>query len=209
MLIILGGTLAVLLAGGFVVFASSVTRQLNNPAGSADAIVVLTGGPTRIAEGAKLLRLGRGKRLLISGVNPQTGKASLMKISGLDLASFDCCVDLGYQALDTIGNADETRKWAEAHGYTRLLVVTSNYHMPRSLMELLRAMPNAKFIPHAVPHRKKASKTPWWKQPGLTRELAREYLKFLPAAARLVVSRVTGSFTASNMATMSDPPPHS
>ena len=52
----------------------------------------------------------------------------------------DCCLDIGYLAQDTIGNAEETRAWAQAWGFRRIVVVTSNYHMPRSLLELLEVV---------------------------------------------------------------------
>ena len=65
----------------------------------------------------------------------------MRRLLGLDKQLFNCCVDLGYEALDTVGNADETRTWARSNGYTRLIVVTSRYHMPRSLAELALAMP--------------------------------------------------------------------
>ena len=89
-----GATLS-LLALGFVLFASVVTRlpAENNP--HADGIVVLTGEGRRIAEGARLLDEGRAQRMLISGVFRRTGKKALLEISGLPEDKFDCCVDVG------------------------------------------------------------------------------------------------------------------
>jgi uncharacterized SAM-binding protein YcdF (DUF218 family) len=161
----------------------------------ADGIVVLTGGQTRIAEAAKLLESVRAQRLLISGVNQKTGRPSLLKISGLDEKTFDCCVDLGYAALNTIGNADETRRWAEAMGYDRLIVVTASYHMPRSLAELAREMPNIELVPHPVAPDGLRDKV-WWLDVSATRLLASEYIKFIPAAVRLVVARGFSSWQA-------------
>ncbi len=157
----------------------------------ADGIVVLTGGDNRITAGAKLLAEGRAKRMLISGVNPRARREDVERLSGVDKALFTCCVDLGYEARDTVGNADEARLWASSHGYKRLIVVTSSYHMPRSLTELALAMPDAQLIAHAV--------TPpgfpdsgWWLHVKTTRLLLAEYLKYLPAAARLTAQRVMG-----------------
>ena len=95
------GAAVSLLALGFVLFASVVTRfpADNNP--HADGIVVLTGESMRIAEGARLLDEGRAQRMLISGVFRRTGKKALLEISGLPEDKFDCCVDIGYAALDT------------------------------------------------------------------------------------------------------------
>ncbi len=203
---ILLGSVIGLFALGFVAFAASVMRAPDTQDPRADAIVVLTGGPTRIAEGSRLLRLDRGARLLISGVNKRTSKASLRKLSGLDPEKFACCVDVDYAALDTVGNATETSKWAAERGYDRLIVVTSNYHMPRSLVELARAMPGVELIPHPVISKKTRGRT-WWLEPKIARAIADEYVKFLPAAARLLVSRAFGPWSASSIAGTSKSPP--
>lgn len=182
---------AAALAFGFVLFAISVIHDRPDPAQSGDAIVVLTGGETRIQAGAKLLAEKRGKRLLISGVNRKVGREDVMRIAGLKNELFTCCVDLGYEALDTVGNADETRTWANSNGYRRLIVVTSSYHMPRSLAELALAMPEAQLIPYTVTP-KNFPDNGWWLHVATTRLLLSEYLKYLPAAARLTTQRVMG-----------------
>lgn len=205
MLLATTGVVLWLLVLGFVVFASSVMREPSRNYERADGIVVLTGGPTRIAEGARLLREGRAARLLISGVNPQTNRDSLQRLSGLTAAKFECCVDLGYAALDTVGNADEARRWAESKGFDKLIVVTSRYHMPRSLAELARALPSAELIPHPVTP-KHLREGPWWLRIDTTRLLLSEYLKFIPAAARLLVARALGSFEASSIAGAAEAP---
>ncbi len=187
-LIGLVGGAAALVGFGFVLFANAVMREPEVQNVHADGIVVLTGGQTRITEAAKLLQDGRGRRLLISGVNQKIGRPSLLKISGIDEKTFNCCVDLGYAALNTVGNAEETRRWAEALGYDRLIVVTASYHMPRSLAELARVMPNIELVPHPVAPDGLKRKV-WWLDASTTRLLASEYIKFLPAAARLVVAR--------------------
>ncbi|MFA5951232.1 MAG: YdcF family protein [Hyphomicrobium sp.] len=200
------GAMLWLLAFGFLLFAASVMRDPERQNAKADGIVVLTGGQTRIAEAARLLDEHRGERLLISGVNQKTGRPSLLKLSGLEEKKFDCCVDLGYAALDTVGNAAEARRWAEALRYKKLIVVTASYHMPRSIAELARVMPGVELIPHPVLP-EGLRRTAWWLDPVAMRVLVAEYLKFLPAAARLVVARGVspwhGTLTASTVA-----PPH-
>lgn len=188
-----------LLVFGFVIFAASVMRDPPDVHANADGIVVLTGGDQRIAEGARLLEEGRGERLLISGVNPKTRRDEVMKFSQLDTKRFDCCVDLGYGAVDTISNADETRIWAEQRRYDSLIVVTSNYHMPRTLVELERALPKTEFIPHPVVPRHFRLEA-WWLDPGTTRVLIGEYLKLLPATARLGVSMMLRPWNGSSVA---------
>jgi uncharacterized SAM-binding protein YcdF (DUF218 family) len=188
------GTAAVavwLLVFGFVIFATAVMRAPTKSPAKADGIVVLTGGETRILEGARLLREGRGKRLLISGVNRIASRDEVLKLSGLPERDFACCVDLGYVALDTIGNADETRNWVDARNYRSLIVVTASYHMPRSLAELGRVLPGVELIAHPVMP-KSFPQNAWWLHLRTTRTLLSEYPKFRPAAARFGVARIVG-----------------
>jgi uncharacterized SAM-binding protein YcdF (DUF218 family) len=173
---------------GFVLFAVSVTRDDIGGGDTADGIVVLTGGDLRVEAGAKLLTEGRAKRLLISGVNRKVTREEMQRLLGLDAKTFNCCVDLGYEARDTVGNADETRTWAKTNGYKRLIVVTSRYHMPRGLAELALVMPNVTLIPYPVTPRR-YPETAWWLHTTTTRVLLSEYLKYLPAVARLAAQR--------------------
>ena len=182
------GALALALLGGFVVFAMTMSRfEVHTPV-AGDAVVVLTGGELRVREGFRLFAEGAGRRILISGVNRATSKDDLRRLSGVTPLLFDCCVDVGYVALDTIGNAAETRQWLKTWGFRRLVVVTSNYHMPRSLMELGRALPDVDLVPHAVVPRHLHS-SEWWRHPGAIKLVVLEYVKLLPAAGRWLVSR--------------------
>lgn len=168
---------------GFVAFARTVASYVPGPLPRADAIVVLTGGELRLLEGAKLLKEGRGTRLLISGVNPHTSRDDLRRVSGLPPRLFSARVDLDYAAHTTSGNADETRTWAKSKGFSKLIVVTSSYHMPRSLMEFRRTMPGSTLLPHPViSNRVHAAQ--WWKDAYTMRVLLAEYVKLLPSAVR-------------------------
>jgi uncharacterized SAM-binding protein YcdF (DUF218 family) len=118
-------------------------------------------------------------------------REDVQRISGLDQKAFTCCVDLGYEALDTVGNADETRTWANNNGYNSLIVVTSTYHMPRSIAELSLAMPGRTLFPHTVMPRS-FPESGWWLHVRTTRVLLSEYLKYLPAKARLSTQRLMG-----------------
>lgn len=176
-------------AGGFVLFTTIVSRYGPERNARADAIVVLTGGELRLAAAAKLLQEGRGARLLISGVNRQTSLDDLKRISGLPDRLFACCVDIDYAAHTTSDNADETRAWAQTRRLERLIVVTSSYHMPRSLTELRRALPGVVLLPHAVVSNKLQTQR-WWTDAYTARVLFLEYVKFLPSVARYAVARV-------------------
>jgi uncharacterized SAM-binding protein YcdF (DUF218 family) len=189
----LAGAVAIALLaflGGFVVFANSISHYA--PAGGlqADGIVVLTGGEHRLSEAARLLAEGRGTRLLISGVNRATTRHDLHRKSGLSPAMFER-VDVGYAAHDTSGNAEETKAWAAAHGFSRLIIVTSSYHMPRSLTEIGRAMPETALIPYPVVSANFRTER-WWMHGATARLLLFEYVKFLPSAARFCVARLLG-----------------
>ena len=101
---------------------------------------------------------------------------------GADAFVQTSCVDLDYRARNTIGNAIETRRWAESNGFDTIIVVSSNYHMPRTLVELDHALPNLQKIPYPVaatidPH-------DWWHNPAVARMIFTEYLKFLAVWVR-------------------------
>ena len=185
--------------GGFVIFASSIAGYATSAGVQADGIVVLTGGEHRLVEAARLLAEGRGKRLLISGANRMATREDLHRKSGLTPALFNCCVDIGYAAHTTIGNALETRAWASDRRFTRLIIVTSSYHMPRSLFELGRTMPEIVLLPYPVVSRNFRTER-WWLHGATARLLFTEYVKFLPSAARFGVARLFRSWDASAFA---------
>jgi len=116
---------------------------------AADAIVALTGEGGRLTPAVALLERHKGKRLLISGVNPRTTKREL-KVLLHGGSAFDCCTDLGFEATDTRGNAREAAEWAEAHNYKSLIVVTANYHMPRALLEFGAYAKGKRLVPYPV-----------------------------------------------------------
>ena len=182
-----GGFVFVLLVaivfGGFLHFADSITTLKPPLEPKADAIVVLTGGYQRIDQAVELLRTGAGNRLLISGVHPTTTPSQIRKLTQSPPSLFNCCVDIGYDAIDTIGNAREAAKWIHARGYKSVLVVTNNYHMPRSLAELKYVDPGTDFIPYPVVNSDLKTKN-WFTDPNALRTMIYEYAKVLLAGAR-------------------------
>ncbi len=174
----------VLFTSGFWFFADHVGHLAasGNPQ-QADGIIVLTGGQSRIDAAVALLKAGKGKRLLISGVNPIARVDDLRAATGGDAELFACCVDIDHAALDTIGNAEESAKWVKANAYDSIILVTNNYHMPRSLLEMKRLLPEARLQPYPVVN------TPldngaWLAKPDALRVLLTEYTKFLGALLR-------------------------
>lgn len=204
-LTLIAGFLLALMVLGFFVFAGMATRRANAIVAEADGIVVLTGAEFRIAEGARLLERKRGKRLLITGVNPQVSRGDLLQITKLPAERFECCVDVDTKALDTIGNAREAKTWIERHGYSSVILVTSNFHMPRSLAEFALAMPGVRLQPHPVVPRD-FPKEAWWLHGATARLLLSEYLKFLPSALRLAAARTIGTLQSEPVAVTGDGP---
>jgi uncharacterized SAM-binding protein YcdF (DUF218 family) len=169
---------------GFAVFSEHVSRMgVPHEVDPADAIVVLTGGQSRIETALELLERNKGERLLISGVNADTTKKALRNAFNADKGLFDCCVDIGYEAKDTVGNAAETLAWLGEHKYHNIILVTNNYHMSRSLLELQRIDPRLAIKPYPVVN-SDLTNGKWMLSPEVVRVLLSEYLKYLGALAR-------------------------
>ena len=176
--------LALAFAGGFLGFLQSVPATEIVLSDKADGIVVLTGGASRIEDAIELLARGSGRRLLISGVNPSTSEREIARLKPEHGRIVTCCVDLDKTATNTITNATETRRWAKDRGFKTLIVVTSNYHMPRAMAELSHQLPDIALI--AFPVVSDQLKGDWWNGPTL-RVLFIEYIKYMVAAARMRV----------------------
>lgn len=184
--LILTGAVAgsVVLAGGFWLFVAALERTESLVREPVDGIVALTGGADRINEAVDLLMRGRGARLLITGVNEKTTREELSRVHPDARSAFACCVDLDYRALNTIGNAEQTRLWARQHGFRSLLIVTSTYHMPRTLAEIGHVLPDVKIFAHSVVP-ETMDIDGWWREPQLAKLLAFEYVKYVAAVARM------------------------
>ncbi len=172
----IAATIAAVYLAGFVLFVLNLPRA---PSGSvhADAIVALTGGDSRLDAAESLLEQGAGKRLLISGVYSANTKSELKRLVHGG-ARFDCCADLGFRAMSTHGNAAEAAAWTRAHGYRSLLIVTANYHMPRSLREFSAQMPGVRLLPYPV-EEAGVDVGEWWSDRHTLRVLHTEYMKYL------------------------------
>jgi uncharacterized SAM-binding protein YcdF (DUF218 family) len=177
-LLVAGGAFTFLFGAGFIAFVATLDRSEREPNARADGIVALTGGAQRIGDAIDLLAKGYGSRLLITGVNERTSRDEIARLNPGQRRLVDCCVDLDHRARNTVGNAAETRRWAERNDFRSLIVVTSNYHMPRTLLELDTALPRAEKLPFPVVHEGTQAED-WWRNPGGAKLLASEYVKFL------------------------------
>ncbi len=178
-----GLLLALVWAGGLVWFAERVAAIPPAADRVTDAIVVLTGGSERVAAGLGLLAADRAGSLFVSGVHHDVDVAELLRVAEQAPGGLECCIVLGHSADDTVGNARETAAWMRAQGYRSLRLVTANYHMPRSLLEFRRALPEVEILPDPVAPAVVRLED-WWRWPGTTALLAREYNKYLFALAR-------------------------
>lgn len=177
--------LAMIWVVGLLAFASRAEHATPAPEPPvADGIVALTGGSIiRLEAATKLLEQGKGKRLLVSGVNRVATREDILGVTGAVKNIYDCCVDLGFMAADTIGNARETAEWARVKGYRKLILVTADYHMPRALLELRAAMPEAEVYPYPV-KTETLDTDNWWKKSGSAKRMAIEYTKYLAILGR-------------------------
>lgn len=183
--------------GGFVRFAEDVSslkpaEDLNQ----ADAIVVLTGGTKRITKAVELFEQGVGKKLFISGVNPDISDQELQRVSGASQKTFECCIMLGRKAMNTIGNGKEIAEWASEMNYKKLVVVTSNYHMIRSLYELKAVSKNMSFLPYPI-MATDLKNTSWIDNSDIMRALINEFAKLNYAYFRDFLSDKTTNNSSS------------
>jgi uncharacterized SAM-binding protein YcdF (DUF218 family) len=185
-------------AGGFVWFVGRVPTAEVRLSRSADGIVALTGGASRVADALELLASRRGRRLLISGLNRSTTIAEIARLNPEFAEDVRCCVDID-RARNTRGNAAAIRRWTEKRGFRSLIVVTSNYHMPRALAEIAHQLPQVALIPYPVVTDRQRS-APWWSSGVATRLMVSEYVKYIVARLRMGLEPHAGADETSSFA---------
>jgi uncharacterized SAM-binding protein YcdF (DUF218 family) len=185
---------AVVLAAGFAWFLHGLPADEIALARDADGIVVLTGGASRITDAIELLAAGRGKRLLISGANRATTSGEISRLNPEYGPIVSCCVDFD-RSLNTLGNAIETKHWVQSRGFRSLIVVTSNYHMPRALAEIAHQLPDVSLLPFPVVADKLHAE-PWWMHGPMMRLVLSEYLKYVAAQMRIRLDPAAGARAA-------------
>lgn len=172
--------LAGLWAAGLVVFYVVVFSSAPpNPVPPADGIVALTGGDNRIGTALALLAQNEAPLLLISGAGRGTYLGDFTADDAAAATRYAADITLGHQAETTHGNALEAAAWASTHHMHALIIVTADYHMPRALAEMQRAMPDMRLI--AVPVRPPAMRK--FVSLQTLQLLAAEYTKYLAVRA--------------------------
>lgn len=182
-----------LLAGvwlaGYLWFVLTLPSEAGEPDRRTDVIVVLTGGAGRVDRGLSLLADGHADMLFVSGVYRSVDVPELLRVSRHDPQELACCVALGYEARSTLGNAEETARWIARNDVASLRLVTSTYHMPRSLIEFRRRMPDIDIVAHPV---RAANREGGWRRWRADAHLLMlEYSKYLVARARAALVPIT------------------
>lgn len=127
---------------GFVWFALALPQAAASGMRS-EAVVVPTGEGGRIQRGLAVLRSDLASKMLVSGVYQDVRPAEFAAEFEVSDALMECCVTLGFDALDTRGNASETAEWVAKNDYGDLRLVTSDWHMRRAALELSRRLPDS------------------------------------------------------------------
>ncbi len=131
--------LAIAWIAGFVWFAVTLPSPLDD--GASEAVIVPTGAAGRIERGLAVLDAGEADAMLVTGVDPDVTPAEFADQFDVAMDRMECCVTLGFFAVDTRTNATETKSWLEREGVGSIRLVTSDWHMRRASHELRRTLP--------------------------------------------------------------------
>ena len=162
--------------GGLIHFAETMPEDIpdNAEIEQTDAIVVLTGGSNRLQNGIDLLRDGKARKLFVTGVYQGVEVKELLGLARNAPDALECCIELDYNAADTVANAMETARWLEQQGYSSVRLVTSNYHI----------------IPHPI-EPEDLVHDGWWHNGQSLKLYAREYTKYLVTSLRYALYRLS------------------
>tara|TARA_Y100000991_G_scaffold405_1_gene294 strand:+ start:977 stop:1591 length:615 start_codon:yes stop_codon:yes gene_type:complete len=154
-------------------------------------IVILTGGTNRIKDGLNIINhFDKSKRtkfkILVSGTGKGFSKNSLIKQIGPNFNPklIECCIFLDSVSKNTLTNAIETSKWANRNDLKEFILITSNYHMPRAILEFKNVMPNHKIYTFAITPRKHNIKE-WMSSYETFSLIFKEFCKYIVSNLRI------------------------
>lgn len=136
--------LLLIYAFGFLGFAVSLPKPIAGE--QTDAVIVLTGGAGRIARGIEVVDEGLAKELFVSGVDPEVKEGEFAAEFKVPRRLMNCCVTLGYLAVDTRSNAGEAAEWLKENEFSSVRLVTTDWHMARASSEFTGALPEGTLI---------------------------------------------------------------
>ncbi len=107
----------------------------------ADAIFVFTGGEGRIAAGYRAWKEGEGKELFFLGAGPEAKLASILP-EGEQVAQEDLPrIHIEGWSENTLENAVSAKSVVVSRTYRKVILVTSDYHVPRAHLTLRKVLP--------------------------------------------------------------------
>ena len=159
-------------------------------------IVILTGGSNRIKDGLKIINnvdifTKANLKILISGTGKGFTKKSLkeMLTLNINLKLLECCIELESISKDTYSNASETYKWVKMNNINKFILITSNYHMPRAILEFKNKMPNLEIFIYPITP-KNHNITNWLNSSETFSLIFIEYSKLLIASLRIKILNI-------------------
>jgi uncharacterized SAM-binding protein YcdF (DUF218 family) len=159
-------------------------------------IVILTGGSNRIKDGLKIINnvdkfTKANSKILISGTGKGFTKISLKKMltSNFNLKLLECCIELESISKNTYSNASETYKWVNINNINRFILITSNYHMPRAILEFKNKMPNLEIFTYPISPKNHDIKN-WLSSSETFSLIFIEYSKLLIASLRIKIFNI-------------------
>ena len=174
-------TAILLWLGGFGIFTYKINHFDIDYQTNTDAIIVLTGGRNRISEATKLYNDNKAKYMFISGVAKDITLENIQNTQNIKIKKTKT-VEIGHKADNTVGNANETKEWIENNNIKSIRLVTSNYHIFRSLIEFRNHLNDTKILLHPVYSEYIEKK--WWTSWQTFSLIFKEYNKFICAYLR-------------------------
>ena len=136
----------------FIIFLQKIKYEEVIYNNSSDGIAVLTGGKGRVGLGLELFKNNRNLKLIISGVDKKVSDKSIVPDSLMNKDN----ITIDKESESTYQNAKVINKWIEKNKLKNVTVITSYYHMPRSMLLMYELTPVIKF--YAYPVKKDYSK---------------------------------------------------
>ncbi len=176
---------------GLVGFVDTINKYKQPKLILADVAIVLTGGAGRIEKGIEILNKNKVKKLFISGVHKSVVVKKLLNVvKDNSFSQYNKSnIILGYQAKTTFDNGIEVANFIKNNNYKSIYLITSKFHMPRSMYEVRYRLPNVKIIPYPINNNNIKIKN-WYSYPGTLFILTFEYLKTLLVILRISILNI-------------------
>lgn len=133
--------LVLLLAAGAAIPHLLARGEAPSSGEAADAILVLVGGENRIPEGFRAWKEGKGKELFILGAGREATLSSILP-AGTEVSPAELLrIHIEGWSENTLENAFSAKSAVVSRGYREVILVTSDYHVPRAYLALRKVLP--------------------------------------------------------------------